>query len=245
MSAAASEQVSGWSINTPLNLSVERIGWEQTPVIQVDRLLSELDSLCRIARDRAQFSGDGQAGYPGVRATLPADYTRRIMEAMEPVIRSTYDIPPNYCMHCTRQLFSLVTTPENQLKVLQRIPHFDTRRPFYFALMHYLNPGPFGGTGFFRHRPSDCERVPETRYPAFVAGAKTHMAQQGVPPARYCRESNAHFEMIHRTDYRRNRLVIYPGNLLHTGLIEPDRDISDDPATGRLTANIFLDFSPP
>ena len=68
------------------------------------------------------------------------------------------------------------------------------------------------------------------------------MREHGTPPARYCRGSDAHFELIHQVDYRPDRLLIYPGNLLHSGLIEPDRDLSADPARGRLTANLFLDF---
>ena len=49
-------------------------------------------------------------------------------------------------------------------------------------------------------------------------------------------------ELIGEVEYRPNRMVIYPGNLLHSGLIQPDRDINDDPASGRLTANLFLYF---
>jgi hypothetical protein len=56
------------------------------------------------------------------------------------------------------------------------------------------------------------------------------------------RRSDAHFTLYHAVDYRANRLVIYPGSLLHSGLIDPAHDIDDDPETGRLTANIFVDF---
>jgi hypothetical protein len=33
---------------------------------------------------------------------------------------------------------------------------------------------------------------------------------------------------------------MYPGYLLHSGLIDPSRDIATDPARGRLTANLFF-----
>jgi len=37
-----------------------------------------------------------------------------------------------------------------------------------------------------------------------------------------------------------DRLAIYQGCLLHSGIIPPDMDFSDDPRRGRLTANIFI-----
>ncbi|MGY0650046.1 MAG: DUF6445 family protein, partial [Paraglaciecola chathamensis] len=66
-----------------------------------------------------------------------------------------------------------------------------------------------------------------------------HIAQ---PKMRYITESTEQFTLYDQVDYRPNRLVIYPGNLLHSGLIIPDRDISADPTEGRLTANIFIEF---
>ena len=37
-----------------------------------------------------------------------------------------------------------------------------------------------------------------------------------------------------------DRLVIYRGNLLHSGIIPTDMPMSDHPRTGRLTANLFV-----
>ena len=67
---------------------------------------------------------------------------------------------------------------------------------------------------------------------------KTH----GLPAAGYITSSTDHYEIIDEFEYRTNRLVIYPGNLLHSGLVRPDRDINPDPSRGRLTANLFIDF---
>jgi len=229
-------------ISREVDASVVRVGNEQTPVIVLDNVLGDLEPLKRVANEWAAFSGEGQAAYPGIRANLPADYTRRVLSRVEPLIRETYAVPASHRGRCIHQLFSLVTRAESDLAVLQRVPHYDTRRGFYFAIMHYLNPGPFGGTGFFRHCPTGYERITDERFAHFVQEAERHMREHGTPPARYCRGSDAHFELIHQVDYRPDRLLIYPGNLLHSGLIEPDRDLSADPVRGRLTANLFLDF---
>jgi len=227
-----------------LNPEIRYLGHEQTPLVIIDDPPFETEALRNIAAHQALFNPDNQTFYPGVRSVLPAEYGRELIRLLEPMIRDLYRVPSAYGCRCTRQLYSLVTTPESDLQVLQRVPHFDTRWPSYFAIMHYLNPGDFGGTGFFRHKPTGFERITDERFDEFRTRANQYMENHGAPPARYCRQSDSHFEMIDAVDYRENRLVIYPGNLLHTALIDPERDISADPSTGRLTANLFLDFVP-
>jgi len=227
-----------------LHPEIRYLGQERTPLVIIDEPPIGTEALRSIAAQQALFNPDDQTFYPGLRATLPAQYGRELIDLFEPFIRSLYQVPSSYLCRCTRQLYSLVTTPERELQVLQRVPHVDTRWPYYFAIMHYLNPGDFGGTGFFRHRPTGFERITDERFDEFRTRANQQMREQGTPPARYCRQSDGHFEMIDAVDYRENRLVLYPGNLLHTALVDPERDINPDPSTGRLTANLFLDFVP-
>ena len=141
-------------------------------------------------------------------------------------------------------MFSLVTLKPEQLQPLQRLPHMDNRGPWYFASVHYLNAGDHGGTGFFRHRPTGFERITNERYESFKEAENSHFASNGPPAEKYINESDDHFELVAAVGYKPNRMAIYPGNLLHSGLIKPDRDICDDPATGRLTANLFFYFTP-
>lgn len=37
-----------------------------------------------------------------------------------------------------------------------------------------------------------------------------------------------------------DRVVIYRGSLLHSGIIPPGAELSSDPRYGRLTANLFV-----
>ena len=78
-----------------------------------------------------------------------------------------------------------------------------------------------------------------------MRAAEAYVQSHGMPAERYINASDDHFEMIAELEYRPNRLVMYPGNVLHSGLIDPDRDISADPRAGRLTANLFLYFADP
>ncbi len=240
--AATSEMLPACRLNSELAPQLLHVGREATPVIVIDDLLTSVQSLVGIACSLSQFSEAQQSGYPGRRAVLPAEFSRILLQSLEPLIRETYGIDPRATMRCSRQLFSLATRSETELAVLQRVPHFDTHKPLCFALMVYLNSGPFGGTGFFRHRPTGYERITEERFPGFAESVQRYFQTHGFPPPRYCTASDEHFELIESLPYRSNRLLIYPGNLLHSGLFEPERDLCNDPARGRLTANIFIDF---
>jgi len=82
----------------------------------------------------------------------------------------------------------------------------------------------------------------EPRRSEFFESSRAFMEEHGPPPQKYIDGSNNHYELYERIEYKPNRLVVYPGSLLHSGLVDPAIDINPNPRTGRLTANIFVDF---
>lgn len=233
------------SVNKPLRPDVRIVGNEKTPVVVIDDPVPSTAALVDHAVANARFDSDGRFAYPGIRAELPAAYVDAIVPELVTVIRDVYDPPARLEVQLVHRLYSLITRQPEELAPLQRVPHFDNHSSYYFATVHYLNPGNYAGTGIFRHRPTGYERVPQNRYPSYVRAAEAHIAANGPPAAKYINASDDHFELIAELEYRPNRLILYPGNLLHSGLIQPERDITGDPATGRLTANLFLYFSEP
>lgn len=229
-------------LNGACRLDVQIVGDEKTPVITIDDPILSTNELIGYAAQHAKYSSKNQLAYPGIRADLPGEYAKVLLPELIALTTNLYKIPPSYDHRLVHQLFSLVTQRPDDLETLQRVPHFDDRSPHYFATVHYLNPGDHAGTGFFRHRPTSYECITEDRYQSYIQAASSHMETNGLPAQEYINASNDHFELIAEVEYRPNRMVIYPGNLLHSGLIQPDRDISDDPASGRLTANLFLYF---
>ena len=131
------------------------IGGEKTPIIIIDNLVDNLDELLQLARQQ-EFGTDSTA-YPGVRCQLPDNYTTPVLERLLPLICSTYGIPESTAYSLYHNAFSLLAQPPETLSMLQRIPHFDTNKDYYVASVHYLSPGEFCGTGFFRHRPTGFE----------------------------------------------------------------------------------------
>lgn len=229
-------------LNNACRPDVRIVGDEKTPVVVIDDPVLSVDALRSHALDRAAFGPDSHFLYPGIRAELPAEYSDLLAPHLAGLLRNLFRIPAACDYQLFHQVFSLITKQPEELQPLQRIPHTDTRHPYYFATVHYLNEGDHAGTGFFRHRPTRFERISEDRFPRLIEAANAHMDTHGLPATKYIDSSDDHFELIAEVDYRPNRLILYPGNLLHSGLIKPDLDIDDDPGTGRLTANMFLYF---
>ena len=71
-----------------------------------------------------------------------------------------------------------------------------------FAILHYLNEGDFGGTGFYRHIPSGFENITGDRKPIYLQSAQQFMDTNGQSEQRYFTESTDHYELIHKVDYK-------------------------------------------
>ena len=231
------------SLNSACSREIRVLGDEKTPVIVIDDPILSTDELVQYASQQADFSSDNEFLYPGIRAELPEEYARGLGPDLIALISHVYNTPRSYKPHLIHKLFSLVTEQPEDLGLLQRVPHFDNRSPYYFATVHYLGSEDHGGTGFFRHRPTQYERITDDRYESYVQAANSHMEANGVPAEKYIDGPDDHYELIGEIEHRPNRLAIYPSNLLHSGLIRPDRDIDKNPISGRLTANLFLFFT--
>ena len=221
---------------------MQEVGNERTPIILIDDFARDPLAIIDYACARAEFAPVTSSGYPGSRATLSRSQVAPALEALEPLLRSIYSVPGRLFLKPRETALSLVTTPERDLGQEQCGPHTDSNKAHYFAITHYLGGGAFGGTGFCRHRPTGYETITSDRTAEYFAACYAHFSLNGVPEPRYFRESDAHYELMHRIGYAPNRLVAYPGYLLHSGLIDPARDVDANPRTGRLTANLFVEF---
>ena len=233
-----------FSVSPGASLKVQHVGQSETPVIVIDDFGQDLENLIENACESSEYGPDPTSMYPGLRAKLPKSYTREVLRQVYRLFFSIYSIPSNLGMKAVNASYSLITTPENELKPKQCLPHIDSDRPRFLAILHYLNEGPFCDTGLFRHRESGLERVPEDRLDEYLGYLNAHSADFEEGGTAYIKGSDDQYELYHRIQYRPNRLVVYPGCLLHSGLVNPEIDVNPDPRSGRLTANIFVDFFP-
>lgn len=233
-----------FEINPNCSLDVRPVGNDRTPVIVIDDFAASTERLQAFACDQASYGPDATSLYPGLRARLPRDYIRGVLGQLFPLLYRVYGVPQSLGMRPVNAVYSLITVPERELERRQCAPHFDSTRPYYLAVLHYLADGPFCDTGLFRHRETGYERVTPDNVETYIAARERWAAQRELGEPAYIKGSDEQFELYDRVEYRPNRLAVYPGCLLHSGLVNPSIDIDADPRNGRLTANIFVDFTP-
>jgi len=231
-------------INPKASLTVRHVGEEETPVVVIDDFALDTGAMIEYACRSVDYGPDSTSAYPGVRGTLPRSYVRQVLNNIYRLLFQVYAVPDSLGLKTVNTVYSLISTPVDELSLAQCVPHFDSNDPYYLAVLHYLNPGDFCDTGLFRHNPTGFEKITQPRLAGFIQSSRTFIETHGRPPQKYINTSSDHFELYDRIEYRPNRLVAYPGCLLHSGLVDPGRDINPDPGTGRLTANIFVDFRP-
>ncbi|PSJ36884.1 DUF6445 family protein [Allosphingosinicella deserti] len=216
------------------------IGTSRSPVVILDGVAGDVPATVDLAAALAPFPRPPRIPYPGVRRIItPADvaaqaYVDRLLDAAAPYIGGGFGVDAFDLIEAS---FSLITTPPGALAPVQRAPHFDSADPNYLAILHYLSATPNSGTAFYRHRRSGIERVTRATMDSYVAAAKQESLS--FDPG-YVLGSNAFYERIGAVDAVPDRLIIYQGSLLHSGIVPDGMAFSPDPRAGRLTANLFV-----
>jgi hypothetical protein len=218
-----------------------RFGNSQSPVVIVDEFSGQLGRIIEIADAISPYPPHTNY-YPGLRRVITkadeaADaYVEESCQRAASFIGGAFDIGSFDLLEAS---FSIVTTAPGDLTGPQRAPHFDTTDQKHLALLHYLNAPADSGTAFYRQRSTGIEQVTDANVAEFVAAARTDAA--ALPSdSGYIRGSDDYFEQIGAVEAVADRLVIYQGSLLHSGIIPPGMTFSGDPKVGRLTANLFV-----
>ena len=229
-------------INPNANIDIQYIGDEATPVVIIDDVLTDCSRVIDTAISNTNFAMINTTLYPGVRAILPKEYVMQVLRALAAPMSKVYAVSKDKHLKVLGAYYSLVSIPPSELHQLQKKPHFDSSDPQYFAMVHYLNPKSHGGTGFFRHKPTGYEQISKARKDNYLKLLQQNAHSNTHVHSGYMKQSNSDYELIYAVDYKPNRLVFYPGSILHSGLINEETDIGADPAHGRLTANMFICF---
>ena len=217
-------------------IEIHRHGREQEPVIVIDDYARDPEQLIAEAAALA-YRPIGPA-FPGVRAEAPTALAAAIRDSLAELIGRTFGLDePLNRMEC---YFSLITTPPDQLQLIQRLPHFDGRGRTRIAVLHHLARAERGGTAFYRHRSTGFETMDEVRLPAYNRAVNAEFHRLGLPAAGYMGEDSPIWEQIARHPARFNRLLVYRGNTLHAADVPPDLPLTSDPRTGRFSINSFI-----
>ncbi len=221
----------------PANVTVHHLGREREPVVQIDGFSGRVAEL--LAAGRAADFRPGGASYPGIRAWAEPAYLDLRRDLMFTVMSRVFGFRQG--LRCEASTYSLVTVLEAELSPLQRIPHYDHSGGEIVAVMHYLLGPESGGTAFYRHRRTGFETITPPRERAYNAALAEDEREYGIPPPRYHHGDSDRYEMIGEIAAAPDRLILYRGRLLHSGVIPEPGGLSADPVHGRLTINMFLE----
>lgn len=213
-------------------------------IVFIDNFLQDPQALVEAAcssRFEPPATRAEQKGYPGLRAPAPEAYTQTLTELLEPLVKVNFQVPEHLSVKVGLSAFSLTTTPPEELGPMQRTPHFDASTPHYMAALLYLCDETHGGTGFYRHNATGLPRITAENRERYLDVYHEEVNRR-LPPARYFDRTDEQFTFLGLMPARFNRLVVYPGSLLHSACINPGRSLSSDPRRGRLTVNTFYDF---
>lgn len=231
-----------YQINPNVQCQVRFVGNEKTPVIILDQVLTTLEPVIEYAVKQANFKSEQQTYYPGIRAALDENYQKIILPFVQAIINQHFTLTDQAQVKLDAGYYSLICRAESMLTPEQCIPHFDSKQSNYFAVTHYLNPGDFCGTAFYRHKQTGIEKVTEQNVKPYFNALNQHIVNNGMPEQKYISQSNELFELIEKVSYQANRMLIYPGALLHSAFIDDvSKNVIIDPKKGRLTANLFID----
>jgi hypothetical protein len=215
---------------------VDYVGNEQTPVLIIDDFLVEVDSLIKLAQSKNFNNSD--TFYPGLRASAPELYLEVMDFYLHDLVADIFGLRGDKITGVKAD-FSIVTTPPDQLKVFQTIPHFDSTNRSELAAVHYLSPGSKAGTSIYRHRATGFESVDAARMTSYKKILEEEI-QTVHGKKKYINGSNDFFEQIASYEGISNRLIMYPCTSLHSGNIPSDFVFDSNPLSGRLTLNTFI-----
>jgi hypothetical protein len=216
------------------------IGNEKEPLVIVDSFMRGIDQIKYYAIENHQFHLS-ESYYPGIRMPVSMDYTVALAKHLGLYIKKFFGCDMSYVTKAVSN-YSIVTKSACDLDLLQRIPHFDSPSKQGLAAVHYLMDAPNSGTALFRHKHSGYEYIDSVRFPAYMARIQERYPSSSMYPTGYILGSTDEFEEILRIPAKYNRLVLYRGTSLHSGVIPKDYNFDPNPATGRLTLTSFYEF---
>jgi Family of unknown function (DUF6445) len=215
---------------------VTEVGHSRAKVVCLDAALDDPDAV-RLAAFGARFSQDSQF-YPGIRAPLPRAIADELVAIANDSMMTMLGQTGEFVINSAQ--FAIVCQPSHSLKPAQRIPHFDGCDDDLYASILYLTPETTDGTAFYRHVSSGFEAVRADTLTTYFDMLKNDINQYGGPRAAYVDDNTPYFERIASFAGVPNRMLLYPGNILHSGIIDQTAVLHPSPEKGRLTITGFL-----
>jgi Family of unknown function (DUF6445) len=228
-----------FAFNPNASVSSARVGKCPIAVTVADDVLLRPRRLAEFGLGLA-FAEDDSNLYPGVRARVPADFSRPLHTWLTRTLHRTGVLEESCYIHDDASFFSIVNKSPANLLPVQRIPHYDSTDPRVFAAVIYLFDRASSGTSFYRHRTTGYEKINDDIANNYKTALNRNMKTLGPPAREYANGSNDLFERTHSVDSAFNRMVIYSGNVLHAADIDGSLVNGSDNGQWRLTVTSLI-----
>jgi hypothetical protein len=228
-----------FAFNPNASVSSVRVGNCPIAVTVADNVLLRPQLLAEFGLG-LNFVEDHSNLYPGVRARVPAEFSRPFHAWLTRALHCTGVLEESCHIHDGASFFSIVNRNRANLLPLQRIPHYDSTDPRVFAAVIYLFDRANAGTSFYRHRMTGYEKIGVDNRDNYKVALNRDMKKLGPPAREYTNGSNALFERTHSVDSAFNRIVIYSGNVLHAADIDGRFFNGNDNSQWRLTVSSLI-----
>jgi hypothetical protein len=235
-----SEQDEGmFAFNPNANVSSARVGECPIAVTVADNVLLHPQRLAEFGWGQNFLEDDGNL-YPGVRARVPAEFSRPFHVWLDRTLHCTGVWEEGCHIKNDASFFSIVNKSRANLLPLQRIPHYDSTDPRVFAAVIYLFDRTNSGTSFYRHRTTGYEKIGVDNADNYKIALNRNMKNLGPPAREYTNGSTDLFERTHSVESAFNRIVIYSGNVLHAADIDGSLFNGNDNCQWRLTVTSLI-----
>lgn len=232
-----------FSINPDMSIETIYAGNELEPIIIVDNLLRCPEALLQFAESGYPFQKDVKDFYPGIRKALAPAYAENIYRHLMETLWTYFSSKPTVNLKLLSSVLSLTTTAPKDLRPIQSVPHFDSFLAHNIAGVHYLCAAQFGGTSFYRHNSTGFETMDAQRIQQYAPKLKREVMQASTDSFEYINGDTGIFTRTASIEAKFNRAIFYRSNILHSGNIQSESGLSENPRTGRLTANTLISIN--
>src|SRR6202166_3613116 len=171
-----------FAFNPNASVSSARVGECPIAVTVADNVLLRPRQIAEFGQGLT-FVEDDSNLYPGVRARVPAEFSRPFHGWLTRALHRTGVLEESAYIYDDASFFSIVDKGRADLLPLQRIPHYDSSDPRVFAAVIYLFDRANSGTSFYRHRTTGYEKIGTDNEHNYKTALNRNMKNLG-PPAR-------------------------------------------------------------
>ena len=198
------DEIETFAINTPVDATVELMGWEEFPIVYIDNFYKNPDKVRNLAlRTPGTKNPRILGGVPGERVDISFNL-EHIWPIWIEIAENVYGLKQEerkaFEMSCMNTSFSVNVTQSNHRRRLPHIDLPDVKDRGWAGLVYLNKPKECkGGTGFYTYK-----------------GQQVNPRQDGIWQEEYVNDSVGPWELIHLAEMKYNRMIMYPANVLHT-----------------------------